>query len=266
MKAYIIKSTEYKHNEPSVFVFVNGEYFGDLVYPTRDKMPQDINHWRTATCADSDRWFSVTETEITDEQVTELRRLHKELDENSKHFVPYTSYQHGLSYQEREADRQENLRREEINRQYYRKAIELREAVDEIVSSLNSQQKIDVHGMRYITLNEIGDHAKPYIDSCLFTVAYRGEVSYDERKGVWSYNSQGKISDEIIGYYGIVTAKDGKSYTKFWSVEHAQEEAAKHSSEYINNRGMYYTQFNTMTLKRIKSILLLELLLDIKAQ
>lgn len=136
MKAYIIKSTEYKHNEPSVFVFVNGEYFGDLVYPTRDKMPQDINHWRTATCADSDRWFSVTETEITDEQVTELRRLHKELDENSKHFVPYTSYQPGLSYQEREADRQENLRREEINRPYYRKESELREAVDEIISSL----------------------------------------------------------------------------------------------------------------------------------
>lgn len=142
MKAYIIKSTEYKHNTPSVFVFVNGEYFGDLVYPTRDKMPQDINHWRTATCADSDRWFSVTETEITDEQVTELRRLHKELDDNTKLlFIPYTPCRPGLTIHEKYVDLMKNRRREKINRPFYRRESELSSAIDVIINSLWKQSK-----------------------------------------------------------------------------------------------------------------------------
>lgn len=64
MKAFRIISTEYKANIPSVFLFIEGDYFGDLGYPSRDKFPKDIEHWRTATCADADRFFNVEEVEV----------------------------------------------------------------------------------------------------------------------------------------------------------------------------------------------------------
>lgn len=64
MKAYRIVSTEYKSNIPSVFLFVEGDYFGDLSYPSRDGFPKDIEHWYKATCADSDRFFNVEEVEV----------------------------------------------------------------------------------------------------------------------------------------------------------------------------------------------------------
>ena len=118
MKTYKITSTEYRANQASVFVFVNGEYFGDLAYVRRDNYPQDINHWMEATCADSDRYFIVEEVEMSDEQVNELRQLHEALDENAKNFIPYTSYVPGLSKKELEADRQENIRREKANRPF----------------------------------------------------------------------------------------------------------------------------------------------------
>lgn len=266
MKAYIIKSTEYKHNEPSVFVFANGEYFGDLVYPTRDKMPQDINHWRTATCADSDRWFHVTETEITEEQVSELRRLHKELDENSKHFVPYTPYRPGLTKQEEEEDLMENMCRDEINRPYFRKESELRASIEEIINSLNVKQEIVVHNMRYVTLKELEDQARPYLIDFKILVAHRGEVYYDEIAGGYSFDSNRRISNEKIGYYGFLTTKDFIPYSKFLSVEEFQEHAKKYSRDYRNKQGLYYTNFDRMAFNYLKRILLVELLLDIKAQ
>lgn len=64
MKAFRIISTEYKANIPSVFLFIEGDYFGDIGYPSRDKFPKDIEHWRTATCADADRFFNVEEVEV----------------------------------------------------------------------------------------------------------------------------------------------------------------------------------------------------------
>ena len=75
MKAYKITSTEYRANQASVFVFVNGEYFGDLAYVRRENYPQDINHWMEATCADSDRYFIVKEVEISEEQINDCKNI-----------------------------------------------------------------------------------------------------------------------------------------------------------------------------------------------
>lgn len=136
MKAYKITSTEYRANHASVFVFVNGEYFGDMAYVRRENYPQDINHWMEATCADSDRYFIVKEVEISNDQVNELRQLHADLEENAKNFIPYTDYVPGLSYKEREADRQENIRREELNRPFYAKEREINNRIEDIISSL----------------------------------------------------------------------------------------------------------------------------------
>ena len=136
MKAYKITSTEYRANQASVFVFVNGEYFGDLAYVRRENYPQDINHWMEATCADSDRYFIVKEVEISEEHINELRQLHADLEENAKNFIPYTDYVPGLSKKEREADRQENIRREELNRPFYAKAREINNRIEDIISSL----------------------------------------------------------------------------------------------------------------------------------
>lgn len=75
MKAFRIISTEYKSNIPSVFIFVEGDYFGDLSYPSRDKFPKDIEHWRTATCADTDRFFNVEEVEVPSFVIDWLREI-----------------------------------------------------------------------------------------------------------------------------------------------------------------------------------------------
>lgn len=136
MKTFKITSTEYRANQASVFVFVNGEYFGNLAYVRRENYPQDINHWMEATCDDSDRYFIAEEVEMSDEQVNELRQLHEALDENAKNFIPYTSYVPGLNYKEREADRQENIRREKANRPFYAKAREINNRIEDIISSL----------------------------------------------------------------------------------------------------------------------------------
>ena len=136
MNAYKIISTEYSANQASVFVFVNGEYFGDLAYVRRENYPQDINHWINATCADKDRYFIVKEVEISEDQVNKLRKLHEAIEENAKNFIPYTDYVPGLSKKEREEDRQENIRREEANRPFYAKAREIKNKIADIINSL----------------------------------------------------------------------------------------------------------------------------------
>ena len=75
MKAFRIISTEYKANIPSVFLFVEGDYFGDLGYPSRDKFPKDIEHWRIATCADADRFFNIEEVEVQPFVIDWLREI-----------------------------------------------------------------------------------------------------------------------------------------------------------------------------------------------
>ena len=75
MKAHRVISTEYKSNIPSVFLFVEGDYFGDIEYPSRDGFPKDIEHWRTATCADADRFFNIEEVEVPAFLIDWLREI-----------------------------------------------------------------------------------------------------------------------------------------------------------------------------------------------
>lgn len=136
MKAYRITSTEYRANEPSMFVFADGRYYGDLAYPLRDKMPQDIDHWRTAECADEGRFFAVEDIELDEGQEQVLQRLQTALEVVNSLAVPYTPYRPGMTFAEKEADRKENLRREELNRPFDRTAAAIVRLRDKVISSL----------------------------------------------------------------------------------------------------------------------------------
>lgn len=74
MIATIITSTEYKHNQPSVFININGTYYGELTYPHLRKYPT-ADYWRTATSSDADRGFSVREANITAQQFDRIKEL-----------------------------------------------------------------------------------------------------------------------------------------------------------------------------------------------
>jgi hypothetical protein len=74
MKTTIVKSSEYRANQSSVFAVINGEYFGDMSYPRFHNFPADANYWRTATCADADRHFTVKEVEISVADFEEIRK------------------------------------------------------------------------------------------------------------------------------------------------------------------------------------------------
>ena len=136
MKAYKITSTEYRANIPSVFIFVNGEYFGDLCYPSLRQFPQNIEYWVNTTCADDDRYFNVKEIEISEKEVSDLAELHNALTENAKNILPYTGYVPNLTAKEKEADRQENIRRESLNAPFYKKAKEISDKINGIIETL----------------------------------------------------------------------------------------------------------------------------------
>lgn len=70
----IVKSTEYRMNQPHVFTKVNGKYVGDLIYPNVRNYPE-LEYWETATSSDSDRGFSIIEKEFTDEEISTMEIL-----------------------------------------------------------------------------------------------------------------------------------------------------------------------------------------------
>ena len=70
----IITSTEYHMNQPSVFTILNGQYVGCLIYPKSRHYPP-LEYWSSATCADSDRFFNITEKTFTDEEIETIERL-----------------------------------------------------------------------------------------------------------------------------------------------------------------------------------------------
>lgn len=95
MKFYLIQSTEYKANEPSRFIMdENGKYYGcqgvDGCYARIHNYPANPEYWKTATCADADRYFSVWEKELTIEDVQKFDELTAEyirLDEETPSFA-----------------------------------------------------------------------------------------------------------------------------------------------------------------------------------
>ncbi|HLP03856.1 MAG TPA: hypothetical protein VK152_00365 [Paludibacter sp.] len=87
MKAKVIISTEYKYNQPSVFAYVNGQYYGCMIYPRSRNYPTDMNYWRNATSSDADRYFSVTEVEFSDNDFGLIKNLHNEINEAESNLI-----------------------------------------------------------------------------------------------------------------------------------------------------------------------------------
>lgn len=87
MKAYRITSTEYQANQPDVFLFdeQNKKYYGELNYPRHYKFPTTIAFWRTATCADADRFFVIEEITIDQEDVEFMEKIR-----NSHYYSEHT--------------------------------------------------------------------------------------------------------------------------------------------------------------------------------
>lgn len=125
MKAFRITSTEYRMNHPSVFLFVDGKYYGDLCYPRLRNYPSYVDYWRYATCADSDRYFDVEEVVLAVDKEMKLKKLHSCIDVLKSHVIQYSRVDFSFN---REA--------ENFNRAY-ELAIRLAyEKIDEIISAL----------------------------------------------------------------------------------------------------------------------------------
>lgn len=74
MQLTIIKSTEYKYNQPSVFAIINGNYVGCEIYPQIRNYPK-LDYWKSATSSDSDRGFSLIEKEFTANEIHQIEQL-----------------------------------------------------------------------------------------------------------------------------------------------------------------------------------------------
>lgn len=72
MKAFRIISTEFSANVPSVFLFLNGNYYGCMIYPKGNNYPQDVKFWETAEGSDLGRRFKIEEVEISLAQLEEI--------------------------------------------------------------------------------------------------------------------------------------------------------------------------------------------------
>lgn len=136
MKAFRIISSEYSGNQPSIFLFVEGEYYGDLDYPCLRNYPQNIEYWKTATCADSDRYFSVMEVEITEEQVKMLKKHHVDILASMSMLKEYSRWKAGMTKKEREEDEAYNRSVYEHNKRYDTIISERMYAVESLIKSL----------------------------------------------------------------------------------------------------------------------------------
>lgn len=111
MKATLVISTEYKHNQPSVFIVANGRYYGCQIYAQSRNYPSDVAYWQNATSSDSDRYFTVTEVVYSDEQFKLIEMLQNSIDANEKLLKQYPAWQmppkfnirRGKAYEERVA-------------------------------------------------------------------------------------------------------------------------------------------------------------------
>jgi hypothetical protein len=92
MKATLIISSEYKYNQPSVFIFVEGRYFGCQIYPSSRNYPTDVNYWSNATSSDSDRYFSLKEVEYSEENFSMIEILQNSISANEKLVKQYPSW------------------------------------------------------------------------------------------------------------------------------------------------------------------------------
>lgn len=115
MKAYRITSTEYQANIPSVFLFVNGEYHGCMIYPKHRNYPQDVDYWRTATCADDGRYFHVEEVEVDENDIAVMKQKQSDIEGNRSKLKDYSGYRPFATKEEKEADYQHDIEAEKYN-------------------------------------------------------------------------------------------------------------------------------------------------------
>ena len=80
---YVISSTEYEGNLPSMFLMDdNGNYFGAYTgYPVWDNYPKNVEYWITREGSDLGRNFVIDQLELPTEAVWKYDALEKELSE-----------------------------------------------------------------------------------------------------------------------------------------------------------------------------------------
>ena len=98
MKANLIISTEYYANQPSVFILVNGQYYGCLIYPRGRNFPKDESYWVNATCSDSDRYFHINSVEYSDEQFQLIEKLQNSINANESLLKAYPCWKKAPEY------------------------------------------------------------------------------------------------------------------------------------------------------------------------
>lgn len=136
MKAYRITSTEYHANLPHVFLFVDGDYYGELSYPRLRNYPTSIDYWRTATCADSDRYFHVEEVEVTGELIDRLKQLHQTVEENKAQLKECPKWRVFKTKKEREEDAAYNIAVMNHNKPYEKAIFEALEFIRNLIVEL----------------------------------------------------------------------------------------------------------------------------------
>lgn len=98
MKATLIISSEYKYNQPSVFIFAEGNYFGCQIYPSSRNYPSDVNYWHNSTSSDSDRYFSLIEVEYSDEDFKLIQMLQNAIFANEQLIKQYPTWKLAPKY------------------------------------------------------------------------------------------------------------------------------------------------------------------------
>lgn len=91
MKAHLVVSTEYRGNQPSVFLMVDGKYYGEMTYPKLRKFPKKVDYWHNATSSDTDRGFAVYPVELTRSNLDKIIGLSNEIEHVRSKRVPYFS-------------------------------------------------------------------------------------------------------------------------------------------------------------------------------
>ena len=126
-------SEEYHANQASVFILVDGEYYGCLIYPKHCGFPKDADYWRTAESSDKGRHFMVEEVVASVDDIEFVKRKHASIDVNRSKLKGYTGYRPFATKQERELDYLSDLETEKYNRPIDREIIrdsnELREFI-----------------------------------------------------------------------------------------------------------------------------------------
>ena len=70
MKATLIISGEYQHNQPSLFAYVEEfGYLGCMIYPRHHNYPTDMDYWREQSSSDTHRGFKIIDVEYSIEDL-----------------------------------------------------------------------------------------------------------------------------------------------------------------------------------------------------